>query len=217
MLRPRHSAQLLDAGMRIAISIGMSSEHLTVDPTNETLGWRRTVDLLVLDQVRIEAWDRILFVECGDGWIVEEAWRRMGKGSVCGLSTSQRLVDLAVRLRGVPGRVEFKTWGGERFPLPDRSFDRVISCVPWHGYLEPVAVLREMARVLRPDGDAYLLEFDRSTPPIPEAVQPAHLGQLLANTGLGEVRWDHGETAPRGEGDRATPVVGHARPRPAGT
>jgi len=44
------------------------------------------------------------FVECGDGWLVEEAWRRLGKGSVWGLSTSRQLVELAVRLRAVPGR-----------------------------------------------------------------------------------------------------------------
>jgi len=137
----------------------------------------------------------------------------MGKGCVYGLSTSPQLVALAVRLRGVPGRVEFKTWGGERFPLPDRSFDGVISCVSWDRYREPVAVLREMARVLRPDGDAYLLEFDERTPKIPQAVQAADLGRLLEDTALTEVRRSCCETRLSRQWDRATPVVVHARPR----
>src|SRR2546427_8710054 len=57
-------------------------------------------------------------------------------------------------------------------------------------------IRRPPRSTLFPYTTLFRSEFDGSTPPIPEAVQVAHLGQLLANTGLGEVRWDHGETAP---------------------
>jgi len=170
--------------------------------------------------MKVAAWDRLLFVECGDGWLVEEAWRRMGKGCVWGLSTSPQLVELAVRLRGIPDRLEFKVWGGgedgDRFPLPDRSFDGVVSCVPLIRYLEPVAVLYEMARVLRPDGDAYLLEFEPSTAKIPQAVPAADLGGLLASMGLKEVGRNRCETAPTGQEGRGAVVVIHARRCPPG-
>jgi len=33
----------------------------------------RDLDLLVLDTVKSQAWERLLFVGCGDGWIAEEA------------------------------------------------------------------------------------------------------------------------------------------------
>src|SRR6266566_4489438 len=85
-----------------------TSTHCRPAPAGEALGRQRALDLRVLEQVRITAWDRLLFVECGDGWLVEEAWRRLGKGCAWGLSTSPQLIDLAVRLRSVPGRVEFK-------------------------------------------------------------------------------------------------------------
>ena len=82
-------------------SSDVSSHQLSVAGPKEALGRRRAVDLRVLEQVTIKAWDRLLFVECGDGWLVEEAWRRLGKGCVCGLSTSRPLVDLT---RGAAGR-----------------------------------------------------------------------------------------------------------------
>ncbi|HEV8263330.1 MAG TPA: class I SAM-dependent methyltransferase [Gemmatimonadales bacterium] len=182
----------------------MTLPVLRFDAAPPREGPSRTLDLLVLDQVRIDAWDRVLFLECGDGWVVEEAWRRMGKGYVCGLSLSPQLIEVAVRLRGVPGRVEFKTWGGDSLPLPDRSFDRVIVCVPWGAYREPATVLGEMARVLRPGGDAYVLEAGVST---------AVLRRLLADASLTDVAEHRCETVPQRHNDGAIPVVIRARRR----
>ncbi len=175
------------------------------------LNQRHVIDRLVLDQVRVAGWDRLLFVECGDGWLVEEAWRRMGKGCAWGLSTFPQLVELAVQLRGIPDRIEFKAWSGGQFPLPDRSFDRVISCVPLIRYLEPLVVLQEIARVLRPGGDAYLLDFEPPPAKTPPSVSADDLRSMLVSTGLKEVGRSGGETAPRGREDHLAPVVIHAR------
>lgn len=178
-----------------------AAARLTSEGTGfATWGGQRLLDLRVLEHVRIQAWDRLLFIESGDGWLVEEAWRHLGKGYVCGLCASPELVDLAVRLRGVRGRVEFKVWDAERFPLADQSFDRVISCVPCRCYPEPEVVLREMARVLRPDGDVYLPESDGATPEAPE------VERLLVRAGFGEV-----------QRDRTTPRLIHARQGSPGT
>jgi SAM-dependent methyltransferase len=191
------------------------SRGLAVGADRAAPSGRHVVDSLVLDQVRVAAWDRLLFVECGDGWMVEEAWRRMGKGRVCGLSTSPQMVELAAQLRGIPGRIEFEPWGGERFPLPDQSFDGVISCVPLVRYRQPSVVLHEMARVLRPDGAVYLFEAE---PPVATVapVVPVDLSGMLMRAGLMQVGWGRCETAPRAPEDHATPVVIHARRCPAG-
>jgi len=176
---------------------------LNTDLTLECDSPPGAVGLWLLDQVRMEAWDRLLFVECGDGWLVEEAWRRMRRGRVVGLSMSPRLVAAAAQLRGVPGVVEFRTWGGERFPLPDQSFDRVISCASWGWYREPAAVLHQVTRVLRPGGDAYLLALDQ-----PSAT--ADLLRLLADAGLANVQRYRCDAMPGEPRDRPTPVVIHA-------
>ncbi len=57
----------------LAASSAVSPHQLTVAAPGEALGRQRAFDLRVLEHVRIKAWDRLLFVECGDGWLVEEA------------------------------------------------------------------------------------------------------------------------------------------------
>lgn len=149
----------------------MSSRHLAAAPVAGQA--RRTSDLLVLDRVSIRAWERILFVECGDGWIAEEAWRRAVRAYVCGLDTSVAHVELAKRLREVPGKLEFKLWDGRRLPLPDGTFNRVVATlgtVPRH---DRAALLRDLGRVLRPEGDAYLLQSTTGEGWLPHALAEA--------------------------------------------
>ena len=118
----------------------------------------RELDLLVLDEIRIGAWEHVLVVECGDGWAVEEAWRRMTKGYACGVDTSVALVALANRLRAVPGKLEFRPWDGRSLGWPDGSFDRVLSRFALARCADPTAAVREMHRVLRAGGWGYFLE-----------------------------------------------------------
>ena len=98
--------------------------------------------------MRLQAWDRILFVECGDGWIAEECWRRAARAYVFGVDRSSRQVAAARQLRQVPGKLEFDTWDGSRLPVPDSGFDRVMArCVP----IAPgdaAALMREVQRAL---------------------------------------------------------------------
>jgi len=134
---------------------------------------RRASDLLVLDRVRIRAWDRILFVECGDGWIVEEAWRRAGRAYVCGLDRSVAHVELAKRLREIPGKVEFSLWDGQRLPVPDLGFNRVVATLDSMRAHDPAALFRDLRRVLRPDGDGYLLQSVSHHGGLPHALAEA--------------------------------------------
>jgi len=125
--------------------------------------FRREMYRLLLEGVRVRAWDRVLAVESGDGWAAEEAWRRLTRGYVCGLSSSPRKAELASRLRGVEGHLEFKVWNRKKFEFPDCSFDCVLSSFAMDRFSEPVATLREVRRVLRPGGDVYILEPDRKS------------------------------------------------------
>src|SRR5690242_2425515 len=97
--------------MRVATWTSMAQPLAVVEAEREP---RRDLDLFVLDKVTIQAWDRVLFVGCGDGWIVEQGWRRALRAYACGIETSAPLVAQAAELRGVPGKLEFKTWDGQR-------------------------------------------------------------------------------------------------------
>jgi len=136
----------------------VSQPSVVLDPTSDP---RRHWDLRLLDVSRIRAWERLLFVQCGDGWIVEEAWRRLLKGVACGLDTDPAHVARATELRGVPGKLEFKTWDGVRLPCPSQSFHRVLSTFALEGCGDPAGLLREMHRVLQPGGELFLLEVPR--------------------------------------------------------
>jgi len=132
----------------------MSALPLGVQPGRRG---RRSAELVVLEGLRIRGWEHLLFVECGDGWVAEEAWRRMGKGYVCGLDRSSSVVALATELRAVPGKLEFKTWDGRCVPYPDEFFDSVVSQCDLRRWLEPVSVLREIRRVVRSGGEVHLV------------------------------------------------------------
>jgi len=101
----------------------------------------------------------MLFVQCGDGWIAEEAWRRMLRGFAYGVDTSPDQVHQATMLRGVPGRVEFSCWDGARLPCANQSFHRAFSTFALERCPDSVLLLSELRRVLHPGGELYILEL----------------------------------------------------------
>jgi ubiquinone/menaquinone biosynthesis C-methylase UbiE len=137
----------------------VSQLPVVIEPT---CGQRRDWDVRLLDVAQVRGLERLLFVECGDGWIAEEAWRRALKGFAYGLDTSRSHVTRAIALRGVPGKVEFATWDGIRLPCPALSFHRVFSTFALERCAEPDALVGEMYRVLQPSGELYVLERERA-------------------------------------------------------
>jgi ubiquinone/menaquinone biosynthesis C-methylase UbiE len=155
-----------------------------------------------LDEVRLSAWDRALFTECGDGWLAEEAWRRMAKGYVCGVDQSENRVARANRLRGVPGKLEFRTWDGRHLAMPGGCFDWVVSEFASEPCSGRVLVLEEVRRVLRPGGEVYLLQ-QQSDP----GRGDAELRGLLGDAGFLGVE----QLAPQGVGVEPAAVIVRAR------
>ena len=135
----------------------MTLPRLRSDPAAEREHLQRARGLVLLDHGKIRAWERLLFVECGDGWIVEEAWRRARRGYACGVDRSAALVARATALRAVPGALEFNTWDGSQLPYPSGFFQHVMSTFTMDRSGDPTAALGEMCRVLQPGGDVELL------------------------------------------------------------
>ena len=195
-----------------ASPLGVRPERLS-GPDRAGAGPRRSAELALLDDLAIRGCERLLFVECGDGWVAEEAWRRMAKGYVCGVDRSVKLVALATQLRSVPGRLEFKTWDGHHLALPDGCFDRVVSRLVSEHDSEQVSALEEVRRVLRPGGELYLVERDRDPAQgdAERARAVAELRRLVERAGLVDV----GELAPPKMGVGERRFIVRARCRPA--
>ena len=164
--------------------------------------FQRARSLVFLDQARIQAWQRLLFVQCGDGWIVEEAWRRVRRGYACGVDTSAALVARATALRGIAGTLEFQTWDGSRLPYPNGFFQCVMSPAAFRRRADPGLALLEMHRVVQPGGDVYLLCPPDLVEPLLPMLGPAGLAVGGALTTC-EIDLS--------EGERAVAAVIHAR------
>jgi SAM-dependent methyltransferase len=92
---------------------------------------------------------RALDVGCGPGALTAELVRRLGPGAVGAVDPS-RSFTAAARER-LPG-VDVREAAAERIPFPDAAFDAALAQLSVHFMTDPVAGLREMARVTRPGG-----------------------------------------------------------------
>jgi ubiquinone/menaquinone biosynthesis C-methylase UbiE len=106
----------------------------------------------------------LLDVGCGPGTITVDLARRVAPGRVLGLDVSDAPLgearDLAAR-EGVA--VEFAVGDTYALDLPDGSFDVVHAHQVLQHLTDPVAALREMARVCRPGGLLAVRDVDYAT------------------------------------------------------
>jgi SAM-dependent methyltransferase len=92
---------------------------------------------------------RALDVGCGPGAVTARLVERLGAASVCAIDPSAPFVE-AARQRS-PG-VDVRLGTAEELPWPDGAFDLALAQLVVHFMTDPVAALREMARVTRPGG-----------------------------------------------------------------
>jgi SAM-dependent methyltransferase len=102
-----------------------------------------------LDVVDVRAGQRALDVGCGPGALTAQLVVRLGADAVVAIDPSASFVA-AARQR-LP-EVDVRSGVAESLPFPDRSFDVVLAQLVVHFMTDPVAGLREMARVTRPGG-----------------------------------------------------------------
>ena len=101
------------------------------------------------------AGDRVLDVACGTG---NAALLAAARGAdVVGVDSSERLVAVAGQRAGEAGLfAEFVVGDALALPVDDASFDLVLSVFGVIFATEPAQAVREIARVLRSDGRAYI-------------------------------------------------------------
>jgi SAM-dependent methyltransferase len=97
----------------------------------------------------VAAGDLVLDVGSGPGALTTELVRRVGAESVAAVDPSELFVA-AVRHRH-PG-VDVRLAAAEELPFPDAAFSAALAQLVVHFMRDPVAGIREMARVTRPGG-----------------------------------------------------------------
>lgn len=140
-----------------AIAAGFN--HVATWPQMRFLRWtvaRRALSLV----------DRGTAVDlgCGPGHLVFLLARQAPNLHVTGVDLSDTMFAAATAYAhqtGLGDRVAFRLGDVARIPFPDRSVDLVVSTLSLHHWSHPVAVLDDVARVLRPGGAFLIFDLRR--------------------------------------------------------
>lgn len=116
---------------------------------------------------KVDAGQRVLDVGCGPGALTTELVSRVGAEAVAAVDPSEAFVA-AARERH-PG-VDVQRSAAERLPHPTGVFDATLAQLVVHFMTDPVAGLREMARVTRPGGVVAASVWDHAGDRTPLAV-----------------------------------------------
>src|SRR5881628_1262510 len=111
----------------------------------------------LVDLARLASGDRALDVGCGPGALTTELVMRLGAGSVAAVDPSESFV-VAARTRHTG--VDVRRASAEALPYADRAFDAALAQLVVHFMTDPVAGLREMARVTRSEGSIVACVWD---------------------------------------------------------
>ncbi len=116
----------------------------------------------MLDGANIKAGYRVLDVAVGAGGSTLLAARRVGpNGHVLAIDTSANMLNAAAEATQGAGltNVETRVMDGENLDLDGDSFDAVICRFAMHQFSSPPTALREMHRVVRPEGKVAALVY----------------------------------------------------------
>jgi SAM-dependent methyltransferase len=148
--------------------------HGHVDSVLRSHRWRTAENSAGYLLPHIHADSRILDVGCGPGSITLDLARLAHAGSVVGMDRSETVIDearAAAEQAGV-GNVELAVGDVYVLDHEDGGFDVVHAHQVLQHLSDPVAALREMGRVCRPDGVVAVRDSDYSAftwhPAVPE-------------------------------------------------
>jgi ubiquinone/menaquinone biosynthesis C-methylase UbiE len=107
----------------------------------------------LLDVAALQPGERVLDVACGTGVVTRLAARIVGPdGAVAGLDINPGMLGVARTVTPAGTRIDWHEASAESMPLPDESFDVVVSSLGLQFVPDRTAALQEMRRVLGPGG-----------------------------------------------------------------
>lgn len=107
---------------------------------------------------------RILDVATGTGDLAVDLARGIPGAAITGVDLSEKMLAVArrkVEARGLAARIDLRQGDAEHLGFDAASFDAVTVAFGVRNFGDLDAGLRELARVLRPGGRVFILEFSR--------------------------------------------------------
>jgi len=130
-----------------------------------TLGSEHRLHKQVVARLALDRPAAVLDVGCGTGTLTRQIYDALPADAprrVCGVDAAEAMIAVARKKAGARPGLEFAAALAEELPYPDGSFDRVLSTFFFHhlNYGLKVKALAEIWRVLRPGGQAAILDVD---------------------------------------------------------
>jgi ubiquinone/menaquinone biosynthesis C-methylase UbiE len=130
-----------------------------------TLGSEHRLHLRVVERLVLDRPASVLDIGCGTGALTRQVYDALPAAPgrrVCGIDAAEAMIAVARRkARGRAG-LEFTAALAEELPWPDAAFDGALSTFFFHhlNYALKVRSLAELWRVVRPGGQAVILDVD---------------------------------------------------------
>jgi len=105
----------------------------------------------------------ILDVGCGTGRLLREAEQRFAGARLEGIDAAEGMVEEA-RSAASGSSIGFRQGTAEQLPFGEAEFDLVFSTMTFHHWADQGEAIREIARVLKPQGRWLLADFIATGP-----------------------------------------------------
>ncbi len=110
----------------------------------------------------MEGTDYVLDIATGTGEVLIEISKNNDQWSAIGLDPSAQMLVLGqkkISSMGLTKKINFIQGAGESLPFRDNSFDAITIAFGIRNTVDPLNSLKEMQRVLKPNGKLGILEF----------------------------------------------------------
>ena len=110
-----------------------------------------------LKRLDIKPTDRMLDIGCGTGSLLQAISTKHPSINLIGLDISREMLTIGCNKQ--INKCNFITGQAQCLPFRSKSFDVVVSCNAFHYWRNPEACLREIARVLKPQGRIVITDW----------------------------------------------------------
>ena len=113
---------------------------------------------------RLHTGSSVLEVAPGPGFFAVEL-AKLGDFGITGLDISRTFVEIAKEnARNAGVKIDFRVGNASSLPFPDEFFDFIYCAAAFKNFAAPVKALDEMHRVLRPRGEALVVDLRKDVP-----------------------------------------------------